>query len=892
MMICLPQILLHVSGNDDCPKEWAVGEFFRPLVIALGLIGCLGTSQALASQIKGNIDGFTVDDAEIRGWACATTRDESITVHLYVGGPAGSGVGIGAYIANEPSEAAVATSCSAGGSHYRFSIPINENTKKLYAGRIIYIHGISPDGGSNLLINGSGSYAVPAGVVSAYESIEYDELGRIITRKGIHGQNIRYTYDSNDSIKTIIDSQNRVTTYSYDPLNRVAEVKDVVGGVTKYQYDANDNPVKITDPRNKITTHLYDGFGQLWQQVSPDTGTTSFEYNGSGLRTKLTRADGATITYSYDELGRKKSASVDGLVQNFTYDSCTNGKGRLCATSAPNSSLVFAYTPEGEVTIRREFTTGNGVQSDYQTIYGYDSFGRLNSIKYPNGMIANYGYDVGRLTLMSISIGGVTSSFIANAKYQPYGLVAEWVYGNGLNRKYNFDSDGRITGISVSSSDAMLQSLTYAYNVNNEISKVTNGVAAGITQSYSYDELSRLKQFSTGFNDTWTYEYDLLGNRTKAVLSGKSNRTDLYAVDSNSNRLNGISGGQSLSFGYDLNGNVISSSGVSYEYDSFNRLSAVIKDGVTNSYAYNTQGERIWKAAPGRGYYRYVYAGQNQLLSEHQDNGDVWTNYLYFSGELVGMVRAGQVFYIHNDHLGRPEVASSSTRAVAWRANNYAFNRSIAQDNLGGLNIGFPGQYYDQESGLWYNGFRDYDSNTGRYIQSDPVGLDGGLNTYLYVKGNPVGFADPLGLRDIIVAIWRARFYPFRVGHVFVGEMDGSVILSQFPNPHGVHGTNMTYNWSNTLEAEGGAPDSVYRVTVPDDEAFNASAQGLRDRPFWDTTPGEEETNCGVAAFTALTAGGVRLYGGSYLPAAVDRALQGQYLLGNPAVIPLSGVPW
>ena len=74
-------------------------------------------------------------------------------------------------------------------------------------------------------------------------------------------------------------------------------------------------------------------------------------------------------------------------------------------------------------------------------------------------------------------------------------------------------------------------------------------------------------------------------------------------------------------------------------------------------------------------------------------------------------------------------------------------NRDVDGDGQNAIvRLRFPGQYYDRESGLFYNHFRDYDPKLGRYIQSDPIGLFGGINRYAYVEGNPVNLVDPTGL--------------------------------------------------------------------------------------------------------------------------------------------------
>jgi len=525
------------------------------------------------------------------------------------------------------------------------------------------------------------------------------------------------------------------------------------------QYNAGDLPLSIINSIGGTTTYSRDGFGQLWSESSPDTGTTSLLYDAAGLLNTVNRANGISAAYAYDGLGRVTSVSAGGISQSYIYDNCTNGLGRICSTQGQNVTVWTQYEQNGSIRTRREYISGVFAPSDYTTSFYYDTLGRPSAIAYPNGVSVGYGYYYGRLSAMTVNVGGNVSNVITGATYKPFGSLASMSYGNGISRNYTIDLDGRTTSVSSSG----VQSLGYSFDTANRITQISNAQNSSYSYGVGYDALDRVSSVSAPVG-AQSFAYDLNGNRTSHGWSGFQ---DSY-TRTIGNRI-GSAGGRTFQHNAvgsrDMQSDATST--VNLTYDAFNRMSTFSRSnaasylepnygtitypGGLTRYGYTAAGQRVIKSGP-QGTYRFTYASSDdvRVFSEHNDSNDGWTNYLWFGDELVGMVRAGNIYFVHGDHLGRPEAVTNSATNIVWRSNLLPFDRVPSLDTIQGLNIGLPGQYYDSESGFWYNINRYYDPRIGKYTQSDPIGLAGGSNTYNYAAANPISKIDPAGL-DIAV---------------------------------------------------------------------------------------------------------------------------------------------
>jgi RHS repeat-associated protein len=165
--------------------------------------------------------------------------------------------------------------------------------------------------------------------------------------------------------------------------------------------------------------------------------------------------------------------------------------------------------------------------------------------------------------------------------------------------------------------------------------------------------------------------------------------------------------------------------------------------------------------------------------------------------------------YVHNDHLGTPQVMTDEAGAVVWRAVYDPFGKATVDgSSTVEMNVRFPGQYFDNETGLHYNYFRYYDPSTGRYLTADPIGLQGGLNTYAYVGGNPLYWTDPSGLDPFIIGRPLQGGVGNYAGHMFVvsgasyiGDPNATVFSYGRSNASKRHGRNIVSGLTGRVDS-------------------------------------------------------------------------------------------
>ncbi|MCW7536263.1 RHS repeat-associated core domain-containing protein [Aquabacterium sp. A7-Y] len=624
----------------------------------------------------------------------------------------------------------------------------------------------------------------------------YDALQRLIQQRlplpkaGAAQPQIDYGYDKRDQLTSVTDPRRNTSSYGVDGLGNPVNLISPDTGTTLSKVDAAGNVTEVTNARGQKIVYAYDTLNRLTQATYPGGAKTVYGYDaystaagsenyGRGRLTSITEFNASAqqtsrLAFAYDAQGRlTRRCQIWGTATNCT----------------PAHTLSYRWGSGAQTGRLLGLTYPSGRKVDYQ----YDSQGRISAITTTHPGAGTAQAVISKVQYQPLGVGDYA--------------VKSFTFGNGSaapvqSYSRSYDLDGRITGFTLGKGapgvSAEQAQYSIKYDAASRITEIATGAASTpIKASYGYDNLDRLIQ-ATLPSATYSYDLDLNGNRTKRVISGAGSSTTTYTYAATSNRLQSVQQDSkpAQAITTDATGNITVDAAnpvgtINYAYATgeglvvTGRLSTSYGPLARHVYSHNGLGQRIRKAGSTLSsggvtysppayvgssdtYFHYDQAGQ--LIAESDVSQLVKREYIWLYDMPVAVITGATptqpvrstgtpnppaIHNIHPDHLNTPRLITDTAGAERWEwsaigepfgitAANGAPQGQAAAQRLD-FHLRFPGQYFDVETTTAYNYFRTYNPHTGRYVQSDPIGLVGGINTYAYVDGNPVLYIDPTG---------------------------------------------------------------------------------------------------------------------------------------------------
>jgi len=547
--------------------------------------------------------------------------------------------------------------------------------------------------------------------VSGLTVITNDWVDRPVAVTDPLGRVWRTAYDPLNAVTNTVDPRSRSTVYIRDAMGRLAVTRYPTGRTEGNGYDALGSPVAFTNAEGRVYRMGYDAQGRIIAATNA-AGEQVFRnlYDFCGNLTNHVDGAGRALGYQYDAVNRRSGASyADGTWEGFGYDA----DGNLTAASNSASRLAFTYDAMNRLSSAETRVAGQ----TFTVGYGYDRGGLATNIVYPDGKRVSYSYDTdGRVT-------GVT----------------DWA-----NRTFTFtrDAAGRLTALSYPNG----VSGTWSHDANHKVSSwsYNNGSpVAGRTITRDEAGIKTVEQVTSGLfpnpqsprRAANTFDAaDRLVSATVAV--GTNTLAETYRYDGGGALTNVTRGAETQD----------------YEYDLAGRLTFASVSGVSLSVTYDALGNRLttYSANTTRIWVTDHADPLKRPLMEADANGVPVRYYVWGGGMLLAVVEAdGTVRYAHSDEQGSVVALTDSAGAVT---DQYCYSPYGADWGHSGTNnipfrwLGSHGVFNVGGSALHLTRYRAYDTYTGRFLSSDPIGLGGGPNLYAYCLGNPLAYIDPLGL--------------------------------------------------------------------------------------------------------------------------------------------------
>jgi len=564
------------------------------------------------------------------------------------------------------------------------------------------------------------SISDPLGSATRYA---YDALGRLAQAERPDGTRHRYEYDPEGNLTSFEDANGAETRFRYVDYNKLGERIDALGYTRRFVYDTEANLVEVRNERGETYRFVYDALDRVTREVGFDGLKWEYDYDLAGQLIASADPAGRVTRLVRDLQGRViERQRPDGSAISFVYDRV----GRLTEADSPGSKLEFRYDALGKVIW--ESQNGQVIEHDY------DAAGRRIKRRSPSGHVVEFTYDAdSQLRHLQTPRGSM------EFEYDKAGLISKrWTPGE-LEESFHYDRCGRIVEQSLHKPSHILFLRGYKYDFEGNLIELADSKKG--TSRFAYDPVERLREAPGPERKLERFVYDSTGN-----LLRRGEREFRYGQPDRLTRAD------DATLVYDEVGNLIekrrAGSVIRYSYDPDNRLIAVESvEGGRIEFAYDAFGRRIVKEAKD-GAVGFLWDGDVLLAEERGEKSNEYIFDLRSFAPLCRFDEEGFEAY-HNDHLGTPRDLTDERGEVVWSARYDVYGRiNQLQADRTENQLRFQGQYEDHETGLYYNRFRYYDPDVGRYISQDPIGLAGGENLYAYAP-NPTGGIDPAGLSPI-----------------------------------------------------------------------------------------------------------------------------------------------
>ncbi|MGH8585164.1 MAG: RHS repeat-associated core domain-containing protein [Gammaproteobacteria bacterium] len=575
-----------------------------------------------------------------------------------------------------------------------------------------------------------------------------------------------YAYDGADRLNRITYPSGRIVDYSRDALSRIASMSTTWDGVTEAL--AGDIAYRPFGPMTSLAygngiplTRAFDRDDRLTAQTSGIVQDLGFHFDPNGNITGITNpldagrnqdfgydaldrlieAQGryGDLRYTYDAAGNRSSHIRNGFSEDYTYAADSH---RLLQSVA-GGTRDYRYDPNGN-------TTDN---SDYGFVYG--DHDRLTAVTQAGVPLATYTYN-GRGERVTKVVGEDRPDYAALAAEQEALATAHRSEAERIESQARDLGDGaRASEAQAASKQGEADTLRQAAAAHRTEAKVLDQRAAvrerGATpwRRLAQSFRSRIVEPPRNFIQRLLNAlYRAMADRSEAHADAISAEAGRLRVQAEALReAAGLKEQEAHAREAEATTLLAEATEAREQAASLHTEAEAFLPQAQAAEALAAEYRALAESPPSAQIAtHYLYDPEGRLLAEYDEEGYAKREYVYLDRLPLAQITGTAIAYIHTDHLGTPESLTDQDQAIVWQAHHDPFGRATVTTQAVEHHLRFPGQYFDAETGLHYNYFRDYDPTLGRYLQSDPIGLAGGINTYAYVANNPLNLIDPEGL--------------------------------------------------------------------------------------------------------------------------------------------------